>query len=46
VDDRGDRQGFPFAALKEIAALVEFFESHEAPRKAALHDATQFQPKI
>ncbi len=46
VDDRGDRQGFPFAALQEISNLVEYFESHEAPRKAAVHDATQYHPKI
>jgi hypothetical protein len=46
VDERGDRQGFPFAALQEISGLVEFFETHEAPRKTALHDATQFKPKI
>jgi hypothetical protein len=46
VDDRGDRQGFPFAALQEISSLVEFFETHEEPRKSALHDATQFHRKI
>jgi hypothetical protein len=33
VDDRGNRQGFPFKALKELSELLEHHEMYVAPRK-------------